>query len=250
MRQIIALLALLSLPITVFAQSSSPRKFLPDDPLPVEPPPVPVIAAKGRKVSDVYDVFLNTFTTPGERQPKEGPSIPALGVNTLGEVMDPAWYVGRHYFRPMTVEELLRGPGNETPPAAGVWTVVAAKDEGITPGFTIRDSTGQLYVMKFDPMSNPEIASAADVITSKILYALGYHVPENYIVHFERSRLAIGSETKLLDRTGHKRKMNDQDLADILFKVPRDAQKNYRAIASRYLVGEAQSTRCRGPRTG
>jgi len=238
MRQIIALLALLSLPITVFAQSSSPRKFLPDDPLLVEPPPLPVTSAKGRKVSDVYDVFLNTFTTPGERQPKKGPSIPALGVNTLGEVIDPAWYVGRHYFQPMTVEELVRGPGNETPPAAGSWTVVAAKNEGITPGFTIRDSTGQLYVMKFDPMSNPEIASAADVITSKILYALGYHVPENYIVHFERSRLAIGEETQLMDRTGHKRKMSDQDLADILFKVPRDAQKNYRAIASRYLMGK------------
>ena len=28
------------------------------------------------------------------------------------------------------------------------------------------------------------MASAADVISSKFLYALGYNVPENYIVRF------------------------------------------------------------------
>jgi hypothetical protein len=32
--------------------------------------------------------------------------------------------------------------------------------------------------------------------------------------------------------------MSHQDLADVLVKVPRDAEKNYRAIASRYLVGK------------
>ena len=238
MRQIIALLALLSLPITVFAQSSSPRKFLPDDPLLVEPPPLPVTSAKGRKISDVYDVFLNTFTTPGERQPKKGPAIPALGVNTLGEVTDPAWYVGRHYFQPMSVEDLMRGPGNATPPAEGSWTVISAKNEGITPGFTIRDLKGEVYVMKFDPMNNPEIASAADVISSKIFYALGYHVPENYIVRFDRSRLKLGEDTRFVDQTGRRRKMSHQDLADILVNVPRDAEKKYRALASRYLVGK------------
>ena len=186
MRLIVALLALLSLPITIYAQSSSPRKFRPDDPLRVEPPPLPVTSARVRKVSDVYDVFLNTFASPAKRQPKTGPPIPARAVNTLGEVTDPAWYVGRHYFQPMSVEELMRGPGNEKPPAEGSWTVISAKNEGITPGFTIRDLKGEVYVMKFDPMNNPEIASAADVISSKIFHALGYHVPENYIVYFDR----------------------------------------------------------------
>ena len=238
MRQIIALFVLLSFAMTMYAQPSSPGKFRLDDPLRVEPPPLPVTSAKVRNVSDVYDVFLNTFASPAEPQPKAGPPLPAQGVNTLGEVIDTAWYVGRHYFQPTSVEDLMRGPGNATPPADGPWTVVSAKNEGITPGFTIRDSKGELYVMKFDPMSNPEIASAADVISSKIFYALGYHVPENYIVRFDRSRLELGEDARFVDRTGRRRKMSRQDLADVLVKVPRDAEKNYRAIASRYLVGK------------
>jgi hypothetical protein len=238
MRQIIASFVLLSFAVTIYAQPSSPGKFRLDDPLRAAPPPLPVTSAKVRKVSDVYDVFLNTFGSPAEPQPKAGPPIPAQGVNTLGEVIDTAWYVGRHYFQPMTVEDLMRGPGNATPPADGPWTVVSAKNEGITPGFTIRDRKGELYVMKFDPISNPEIASAADVISSKIFYALGYHVPENYIVHFDRSRLELGEDARFVDRTGRLRKMSRQDLADVLVKVPRDAEKNYRAIASRYLVGK------------
>jgi hypothetical protein len=50
--------------------------------------------------------------------------------------------------------------------------------------------------------------------------------------------LTIGERTQLVDRTGHTRQMSDQDLAGILSKVPRDAHNNYRAIASRYLVGK------------
>ena len=41
-----------------------------------------------------------------------------------------------------------------------------------------------------------------------------------------------------MDQTGRRRKMSDQDLADILVNVPRDAEKKYRALASRYLVGK------------
>jgi hypothetical protein len=238
MRIRFVLFVLVSLPAAVYPQSASPRKFYPDDPLLSAPPPLPVTSARARKVSDIYDIFLNTFGSPAERQPKAGPPIRALGVNTLGEVIDTAWYVDRHYFHPMSLEELIRGPGNDTPPADGPWTVVSAKNEGITPGFTIRDGKGVRYVMKFDPMRNPEIASAADVISSKIFYALGYHVPENYIVQFDRSRLELGEDTPFTDRTGRERKMTDQDLADILVKVPRDEQKQYRGIASRYLVGK------------
>ena len=230
------LLTLLSLSPAIFAQPASTPKFRRDDPLFVMPAPLPV-SAKMRKISDVYDVFHNTLAQPGDRQPKSGPPIPARGVNTLGEVPDAAWYAGRHYFQPMSLEELTRGPGNETPPAEGSWTIIAAKNEGITPGFTIRDRNGERYIMKFDPASHPEIASAADVISSKIFYALGYHVPENYIVYFDRSRLELGEKTQFVDQTGKRRKMSDRDLSAILMKVPRDSAGKYRALASRYLSG-------------
>ena len=62
------------------------------------------------------------------------------------------------------------------------WKVVAAKNEGITPGLTIQDSHGRKYVLKFDPKTNPEMASAADVIGCKFFYALGYNAPEDRIL--------------------------------------------------------------------
>ena len=174
----LALLALLLAPGLLAA-----RKFYPDDPLQAVPPPRPVQTALNRQLSEYFDFFHNTFVQPGERHSKTK-IIPAQEVNTLGEVPDGAWYTNRHYQRRMSIAELVRGPGNENAPATdGPLKVIAAKTEGVTPGFTIEDARGRRFVVKFDPLTNPEMASAADVISSKFFYALGYHVPENYIVH-------------------------------------------------------------------
>jgi hypothetical protein len=165
--------------------------------------------------------------------------IPARGVNTLGEVPDSSWYTNRHYLHPMSIGELVRGPGNENPPAMdGPWRVVAAKTEGITPGFAILDPRGRKYIMKFDPYDYPELATGADVVASKFLYALGYNVPENYIVHFERRQLVIGDNTMVTDRNGKRRRMHEGDLADILRRVRQSGDGRYRAMASRYLPGQ------------
>jgi hypothetical protein len=217
----------------------SEKKFYADDPLWQEPRPLPVEAARSRKLSDYYDFLQNTIWKTGELQSRAGRPIPAQGVNTLGEVPDSAWYTNRHYRRPMSLEELVRGAGDQRPPAQDApWKIVAAKNEGVTPGFTIVDARGRRYVVKFDPQSNPEMASAADVISSKFFHALGYHVPENHIVRFERRQLAIGDRTMVTGRDGKKRPMTSADLDEILAKVPRRADGSYRAMASLYLEGK------------
>jgi hypothetical protein len=66
----------------------------------------------------------------------------------------------------------------------------------VTPGFLIEDSAGAKYLLKFDPPAYPELASGADVVVSKFFYALGYHVPENYIVRFDRDRLIVDPQSK------------------------------------------------------
>ena len=67
--------------------------------------------------------------------------------------------------------------------------MLCGKNEGITPGLMIRDSRGQPVPAEIRPRANPEMASAADVIGSKFFHALGYNVPENYIVRFTREQL-------------------------------------------------------------
>ena len=229
----LALLGLLLAPGLLAA-----RKFYPDDPLPAFPPPRPVQTALNRQLSEYFDFFHNTFVQPGERHSKTK-IIPAQEVNTLGEVPDGAWYTNRHYQRRMSIAELVRGPGNENAPATdGPLKVIAAKTEGVTPGFTIEDARGRRFVVKFDPLTNPEMASAADVISSKFFYALGYHVPENYILYFQKQRLTVSPNATITDADGKHRKMTAGDIEEILLRVPRDPAKGYRAGASLYISGK------------
>ena len=109
--------------------------------------------------------------------------IPARAVNTLGDVMDGDWYVNRHATRRMTIEELQRGPGDANPPAAGTpWQVLVVKTFGVNPGMLVADSKSQLYLLRFDPLGYEGLATGAEMVTSRLFYALGYHVPENYIL--------------------------------------------------------------------
>ncbi|MCH8265902.1 MAG: hypothetical protein IH846_00105 [Acidobacteria bacterium] len=223
---------MLLLPLNLSAQ-----KFYEDDPITKVPPPMNVENVLSRKLSDYYDFFYNTLSHPGERHTKTK-LIPAQAVNTLGEVPDSSWYTNRHYHHPMTVEELVRGPGDENAPSMeGRWRVVAAKAEGITPGFTILDSRGLRYILKFDPLDYPEIATAADMIASKFFYALGYPVPENYLVFFNREQLVLGEGVLLRDPVGNEREMTERDVTEILLKVPRNEAGEYRGVASFYLEG-------------
>ena len=180
--------------ITACAGDGLCRKFYDDDPLAREPQPRAVQNPSVRKLSDYYDILKHTLATPGEKQSRRT-WIPAQGINTLGDPMEGAWWEKRHYWRRMTSAELERGPGGNGAPAMdGRWKVISAKTEGITPGFVARDRNNRQYFVKFDPPSNPEMTTAADQITSKIFYALGYHVPEDYIVYFRSDMLELGED--------------------------------------------------------
>jgi hypothetical protein len=214
------------------------QKFYHDDPVWTMPRPVAVVNATHRKLSDYYDFLENTLFPRGERASHKGDYLPSQGINTVDEVPDSAWYTNRHASRRMTLAELRKGPGDSNPPAPGAWTVIAAKNEGVTPGFRIRDAAGRQYLIKFDPLSNPEMASAADVITSKFLYALGYNVPENYVARFDRAQIAIGEGAMLRDETGKTRPIRERDIEDMLAKAPRTRDGQYRALASRLISGK------------
>src|SRR4051794_4071366 len=209
------------------------QRFYPDDPLPREPRPMPVPKALNRSINEYYDFFQNTLFEPVKDR-KESPG-PAQAVNTLGEVPDSEWYTNRS----LTVDQMVRGAGVSRPPATDKpWTVVSGKNEGITPGLVGKDSAGRRYFLKVDPKSNPEMASAVDVIGSKFFYALGYNVPENYIVYFTRGQLVVDPKSKFRKPTGHDRAMRPSDIDAVLQKVPRDKEGRYRALASLAVDGD------------
>jgi hypothetical protein len=212
-------------------------KFYPDDPLQKEPTPHDVAGIKVRNLNDYYDLLQNSFTDKGK--PKENGHVPAGNVNTLGEPMDGAWYTHRHYWRTMSDHELARGSGGSNPPSSdGPWTVISAKTEGISPGFAMTDAKGTEYFVKFDPISDPEMATGAEMICVRIFHALGYNTPDDYLIHFKRERLVLGSDVEFFDSEGRKRRMVARDLEKLLKKVPKASDGGYRGIASLDVPGK------------
>lgn len=163
---------------------------------------------------------------------------PADNVNSLDEVPNCSWYTNRHYHHPMTTEELARGPYiTDGPDQSGPWTIVSGKFEGGTPGFTIKDARGDHYIMKFDAPQFQEMGSSAEVISTKILYACGYNVPQNTVEYFDPEILKIG-ETARVEEGGTKRPMTRQDVEGMLKDIPRREDGKIRALASKFVDGK------------
>src|SRR5262245_35505718 len=144
----------------------------------------PLLAARDlRDASGVQarEISLLRDGWDGIRQIGDGTPRKALDVNSIDEVPDSSWFENRIATRPMSAAEIAAGP-NSGGPAPGPWTVTSGKFQGVTPGLQMKDSAGQLYFVKFDPPAAPELASGSEIIATKLLYAAGYNVPENYIM--------------------------------------------------------------------
>ena len=212
------------------------QKFYPDDPLEVEPPPMATPDPGVRGLSDLLEFFSNTFGEPGERHPEIG-VIPAGAVNTLGEVMDSSWYTNRHGKRRLSSGELVRGPGDGQPPLQDEpWRVLTVKQFGNRPGVLMVDSQQQMYLLRFDPPGYLEMSTGAEMVSSKIFYALGYNVLENYIVYFPRTQMVASEAGEEITSMGDRRDLTEKDIDSFLKTVAVDRQRGYRAVATRVPV--------------
>ena len=166
-------------------------------------------------------------------------------MNTLGEVMDGDWYVNRHGTRRMTIDELQRGPGNDDPPATGSpWQVLVVKPFGLNPGLLIGDAKNDLYLLRFDPVGYEGLATGAEMVTSRFLYALGYHMPENYIVEVRRGLNSSPMQRgKLCRAAGRTRALVANDIDAFLRRVPLTAGRTFRAVATRLPEGRQVTAR-------
>jgi hypothetical protein len=164
--------------------------------------------------------------------------MPAANINALGEVPNSTWFTNRIGLFPVSSEDAARGPGEgDGPDTSGVWTVVSAKTEGVTPGFNIKDPKGDTYLIKFDPQGYPGLTTIPGEIVARIFYAAGYNVPEDAVVTFRRERLVLGKDVNIRLEEG-KRKMVESDLDHILERVEQVSPGEYLAISSKFLEGK------------
>jgi hypothetical protein len=225
------LLALLA--VRALASGVPQQKFYDDDPIWKEPVTQNVVKATRYEPDLTYEALVNLFWHPG---------APVLGqraenINTMDEVPDGPFYVNRAGRIPLTPAMVARAANTGTGPAAGPWKIISAKSDGVTPGFTVRDSAGTVWYLKFDPPGFRTMATGIEIVGAKLFWALGYHVTEYYLARLFPSNLVITPEATVKLPGEAKRVMRRSDIDWLLRRAHREADGSYPVVASKAVPG-------------
>jgi hypothetical protein len=236
-RYYLTVLAIAAAASAAVAPRAATPRFFPDDPIQVDNDrALDASDTKPIEGSNAYDFAENTFLHPGDTR-----DIRAVNVNSIDEVPDSSWFTNRIGRRAMTAVEIARGPIQQDISTIDDWPIIQEKSSGITPGYRVidpKDPSRQRYQVKFDPPSNPEMASAAEVIGAAIYHAVGYNVVQGYIVEIDPARIVIAPTATTVDMSGRKRPMTRKDVDRLLARAARLPNGKYRATLSRFAEGE------------
>jgi hypothetical protein len=210
------------------------QKFFSDDPLAREPETQDASGAQPWDIDLFYDLSYNLFVTA--RQTPSG--IRAGNLNTIDEVPDSSWFTNRIGSRALTVEEVVRGPVVGPAPAHAKWTLTREKTAGAAPGFTAQDANGQTFFVSFDVRANPEGATGAVVVATKIFWALGYNQVEYFLTSMTPESIVIGPSATTRRPSGKRSPLNQEDVREILERADRRPDGSYRVAAGRLLSGK------------
>lgn len=176
--------------------------------------------------------------TPTRNALKLVESQRARDINALGEVPDSTWFTNRMGLRQLSPDDIARGPGDGLgPDLSAPLTVIKSKESGAAPGFIVEDASGTRYLLKFDNPRQPLVETAAEVVSQRLLWASGYHVPENTVVVLDRAQLAVAAKSTIKDRLGKKRALTNDDVEAMLARVNALPDGRYRVMLSKYLDG-------------
>ena len=213
--------------------SAAAPRFFPDDPLTREPETQDAAGVSEWDIDLTIDLLVNMFGRPGDQVSNER----ARNVNTVDEVPDSNWFTNRIGQRPVTIDEVRRGPLTGAGPAAGQWRVVSPKLAGFAPGFTMDDARGDRWFVSFDAAGHPEAATGAIAVANKIFWTLGFWQVENHLVAVAPAQIDVAETATITPPSGRKRRMRRSDLEDILRRAHRGSDGTYRAIAARAVPG-------------
>ena len=219
--------------LTTDAGTQGPR-FYPDDPISREPESQDASKAQPHEQSQMYELMYNLFVTSGY----EPSGLRAKNINTIDEVPDSSWFTNRVGSKPITVDEITRGPLVGAPPDPSKWVLIREKTSGAHPGFTATDAKGETWFLEFDPPKFPEGATAAVAIATKIFWGLGYNQVESFITTFDPKNTTIDPKATVRRPSGKRTAFTTDDMNVILENVARNPDGSYRAIAGRLLPGK------------
>jgi hypothetical protein len=157
----------------------------------------------------------------------------ALDTNALGQVPDSGWFENRIGRRTLSPDQIARGPTRDPPPTPP-FTVREVKSIGVSVGVIAGDAHGNPFLIKLDGQGYPEIESGAAVIVNRILWAAGYHVPDERVLVLARDDLVVADGS---DGPAGEPPLTTADLDRLLERAAAQADGRYRVLVSRYLEG-------------
>ena len=189
-----------------------------------------------------FDFYDAAFAQPIVRALELPRDRRAIGVNAIDEVPDSTWFTNRIGIRDLTPGEIERGPLTiDSPERHLPWTVHSTKPSaGAASGVMITDARGIRFMLKFDEPAWPELLTATDVVSNRLIWACGFNVAEDQIVEFTPADLVVAPDATVPDPLGEtKHKLTRAELDRQLAALPRAADGRLRAMATRWLAGKS-----------
>ena len=162
---------------------------------------------------------------------------PAEDVNQLGQVADSTWFENRIGRRDYTADEVFTGADTDPHIADGPIRVISGKIDGVSPGFVVRDTAGQVWYLKLDHPAFPELSTSAETISSRLLWLAGYRVPAMEVADIDVVRFELDPSATRHDRYKRRVPMTAADLARLLSNTNPNAQNQIRVLFSRQPPG-------------
>ncbi|HSC86091.1 MAG TPA: hypothetical protein VLC09_02425, partial [Polyangiaceae bacterium] len=218
------------------------RRFPLQPPMWSDPDQHPLEGTPGKYYSGIRaDAIDKYLLYPPSRALRFEQGGEATNVNALDEVPNSSWFQNRIGWFDYTPERIAQAECGDIPNLSseqGKWTIVNAKPDGANPGFFIEAPDGYRYLLKFDGKNQPLRATAADVVGSKLYWAIGYHAVCNEIVYFQPEVLQMGKGAITKTALGDERPMTTADVEKVLAMGFRLKDGRVRASASRFVPGK------------
>ncbi len=169
------------------------------------------------------------------------PAAAATNVNALDEVPNSSWFENRLGIHQMTADEVARGSCSDKvldPNAPdGSWTIDKGKDNGANPGFRVNIKGLGKFMLKTDPVTEPDRATGATAIASRIYHAVGYYAPCDSVLYFRPALLKLKPGLTVTDNSGVTKPFDQAALDHVLTQA---SHRNglIRMVASAWLPGK------------
>jgi len=188
-----------------------------------------------------WDGANQTIFRPISRFFAVDPAGRAVNANALDEVPDSSWFENRLGRQTLSPADVARGACAEHELDAsapdGTWLIDKGKDNGANPGFRINVPGLGKFMLKSDPSEEPERATGATSIASRVYHAVGYYAPCDSVVYFRPSLLKLKPGLTVTNNEGVTKPFDEARLKDLLAHA---SHRNglVRMVASQWLPGK------------